>query len=144
MEFELIKDFQYTNSEMQIMTLPKGTVLKKSGEYFSFFIRKKEYKIDKRVVENNPDHFKKIDILTQLQDIIKKNKSSNSPKLAKLIFDFLQKQVLSESELVDYDTVEIMLNACRLQYKTTHDEKWLIPFEKVEWDADSDGVYKRL
>lgn len=143
MAFELIQDFQYTNTEMEIMSLPKGTKIeKKVGDHYIFHIRKKEYRLDKRIVENNPLHFKKVDLTTQIQEILKKNKNHNSPKLAKIVVEFIETVYMSNMELVDLDILETMLNACRLKFKETQDDKWLIPLKELNWGADADGVFK--
>lgn len=141
--FILKKDFQYTTSDDQILTLNVGTKIdSKDGDHYIITKGRKEYKINKSIVENNPEFFEKVDLQTQLQAILKKNSKRTSPKTAEIIHDYLTDEYFYNKELVENDLLETMLDACRLQYMSTEDDKWLIPIQRLGWNIDSKGVFK--
>ena len=141
--FILKKDFQHTTSDNKILSLDIGTKLdSKRGDYYIISKARKEYEIHKDIVENNPEFFEKIDLQTQLQAILKKNSKRTSPKTAEILFEFLENEYFSGKELVEEELIRTMLDACRLQYIETEDEKWLIPIQRLGWGVDGKGVFK--
>ena len=90
MTYELIKEFTYTNAEKQIMTIAKGTKLEFKDNGFLIKVKTKIYKLDKDIVEKNPDYFQKMDTLVELTEMIRKNRKTTAPKLAKMIDAFYQ------------------------------------------------------
>lgn len=139
----LKQDFQYTTSTKQILSLKIGTKIdKKDGDHYVVSKARKEYKIHQDIVENNPEFFEKQDLRTQLQDILKKNSKRTAPKTAEILELFLLEEYLFEKELVDIALVKQMLDACRLMYMETEEEKWLEPIHKLGWNVDAKGVFK--
>jgi len=141
--FILKQDFQHLDSTNQLHILKAGTRIDKlEGNFYLIIKSRKKLQIPKDVVEKNPDFFEKIDLRTQLQNIIKKNKSRTAPKLAEIIELFLEDEYFSGKDLVDIDTLRVMLEACRQKYMETEDDTWLEPIQKLGWNADGKGVYK--
>jgi hypothetical protein len=48
------------------------------------------------MITSNPDYFKKTDTLTELTELIRKNKTCTAPKLAKMIMDFYEETVFPD------------------------------------------------
>lgn len=139
----LKQDFQYTTSTKQILLLKAGTKIdKKNGDHYVISKARKEYRIPKDIVETNPDFFEKQDLRSQLQDILKTNSKRTAPKTAEILEDFLVNQYLFEKELVEIDLIKDMLEACRLMYMETKEDKWLEPIHKLGWNVDAKGVFR--
>lgn len=142
MAYELIKDFQYINDKKQILTLPKGTKVENEVDnFFIFKVKGKTLSLEKDLVMTNPEFFKKIDWVIELAEILKKNRKSTSPKLAKTIGEFVEKEVLKNHEVVPQPLLLIMMEACRIQYYSIKDETFLEPIIKMDWSYNEKGVY---
>ena len=63
-------------------------------------------------------------------------------KLSEILVEFIEKEILAEKELVEDETMKVLLEACRQQYLSSMEDKWLIPIHKFGWDVDSKGVFK--
>lgn len=143
MIYILTKDFQHTTSDGQILFLKKGSKIdRKDGDDYIITQSRKEYRIKAVIVEKNPDFFEKIDLKSQLQTVLKENSKRTIPKTAEILCEFINTEILSGKTLIDDDIIKIMLDCCRLQYISTKDDKYLIPFKKLGWNIDSKGVYK--
>lgn len=142
MAYELVKDFQYINEKKQILTLPKGTKVENEKEGFYIFkVRGKTLSLEKDLVIANPEYFKKIDWITEVAEILKKNRKTTSPKLAKIIGEYVNKEVLKGHELVTEQLLTIMLEACRIQYYSLKDESFLEPIKKLGWSYNEKGIF---
>src|SRR6478735_1965315 len=143
MIYILIQDFQHTTSDGQILLLKKGAKIdRRENDYYIISLSRKEYKIKAIIVEKNPLFFHKVDLKTQILSILKTNNKRTAPKLAELLSDFFIKEHLEGKDYVDVENLRIMLEACRLQYLLTKDEKWLLPIHNLKWDVDVNGVFK--
>lgn len=141
--YVLKQDFQHLTSTKQILTLKTGTKIDtKEGDFYIITKSRKKYQIHKDIVENNPDFFEKVDLKTQIQDILKKNNKRTAPKMADILHEFLSEEYLFNKEIVDIDQVEVMLEACRQQYIATEEDKWLLPISRLGWSVDGKGVFK--
>ena len=142
MAYELVQDFQYTNDKKQILTLKKGTKLETEVDGFYIFkVQGRTMSLERDLVINNPDFFKKIDWVVDLAEVLKKNRKATSPKLAKIIGEYVQTNVLEGHEMVPHELMEIMMEACRIQYYDTKDENYLRPIKKMGWAYNEKGVY---
>lgn len=144
--FNLMQDFHYTSSDGQIIILKKGTKIEKrdsvSGDYI-FILNKIEFKIKAIVVESNPTYFQKIDIKTKLTNLLKLNSKRTAPKLAEILIEFIDQEYFSGgNQLLDIETIKTVLDASRLQYISSKEEKWLIPLKKLGWKANEKGIFK--
>jgi hypothetical protein len=139
----LIKDFQYTNQEKQIMTLSVGTKLEvETNGFFHFKLKGKEYRVEKVIVVNNPEFFKKVDFLSLLIDLLKREKKKTAPKLAESIEQLVLDEVLADNTLVNPNTEMIMVKACYKMYVSTKNEEYLEPLTELGYYWDEKGVYK--
>ncbi len=145
MVYLLIQDFQHTTSDGQILTLKKGTKIdRKDGDDYVINVFSKEYRIKSVIVENNPTFFEKTDLKAQLQALLKSNSKRTTPKLAEILADFFEHTYIGKNkQVVDIDILETALDACRLQFIETKEDKFLRPIEKLGWDVDSKGVFKK-
>ncbi len=144
MAYELIQDFQYTTTQKQILKLEKGTRLDEEDKnFFIIKIKNTIFKLEKDIVINNPEYFKKVDWNTEISEIIKKNKKATSPKLASLITTYISESFLKDNTIVAEDLLFTMMDACRIQYYSLKDEKYLEPINKLGWFYNEKGVYKK-
>jgi hypothetical protein len=143
MIYILKKDFQHTASDGVILFLKVGTKIdRKDGDEYIITQARKEFRIKAVIVENNPTFFEKIDLKAQLTTLCKINVKRTAPKMAEILVDFIDKEILADKELVDNEQMKVVLEACRLQYISTKEDKWLIPIQKLGWSVDSKGVFK--
>ena len=141
--YVLTQDFQYTTSNNKILTLKSGTKIdKKEGDHYIISKARTEYKIHKDIVDNNPDIFEQVNLQTQIQEILKKNSKSTSPKTAKILHNFLVEEHFYGKDLVEIDDLKVMLDACRMMYMETENDKWLEPIQHLGWNVDAKGVFK--
>jgi hypothetical protein len=106
MSYELIEDYQCINSKKQICVVSKGTKISKEvNGFFEVTSKKDNILIEKDIVVNNPQYFKKIDLVTELADILKKNKKSTAPKLAKIVSDYFQELLSNSGYSLDGTTI---------------------------------------
>ena len=125
------------------MTLKKGTKIeRKDGDEYVIPLARKEYRIKSVIVENNPNFFEKIDMKVQIFNLLKLNNKRTMSKLSEILVEFIEKEILAEKELVEDETMKVLLEACRQQYLSSMEDKWLIPIHKFGWDVDSKGVFK--
>ncbi len=145
MVYKIIKDFNHTTSEDKILTLKEGTAIdrKEGEEYIIKQGRQKELRVKASLIENNPDYFEKVDLNSRLLALLKKAKPKTVNKTVNVVTDFLDEEYLKGKDLVDEDILSIALDACRLQFITTEDKKWLVPIQELDWDIDAKGVYKK-
>jgi len=143
MIYILIQDFQHTTSDGQILTLKKGTKIeRKEGDEYVISLSRKEYRIKGVIVEKNPTFFEKVDLKAQIANLLKENNKRTIPKTAEILTEFFENEFLKDKELVDFEILKTTLEACRLQYIATKEDKWLMPIQKLKWNLDSKGVYK--
>lgn len=143
MIYVLIQDFQHTASDGQILTLKKGIKIdRKEGDEYVISQARKEYRIKSVIVENNPTFFEKVDLKSQILNILKVNSKRTAPKTAEILSEFFEKEYLGDKELVDIDTLKITLDACRQMWLATKEDKWLLPIHNLKWNVDSKGVFK--
>ena len=143
MIYILIQDFQHTTSDGQILTLKKGTKIeRKEGDEYVISLSRKEYRIKGVIVEKNPTFFEKVDLKAQITNLLKENNKRTIPKTAEILTEFFETEFLKDKELVDFEILKTTLEACRLQYIATKEDKWLMPIQKLKWNLDSKGVYK--
>ena len=144
MAYELIKDFQYTNEDNKILTLPQGTLLEMVVDNnYIFKIKTRDYKLEQTIVENNPTFFKKRTVGVLLTELIKKNKKRTAPKLSEMIIDeIINKELVKGREFITLDSVEIVVKACYLKFKDSNKEEYLIPIHELGYGIDSDGLFK--
>jgi hypothetical protein len=141
MIYILIQDFQHTTSDGQILTLKKGVKIdRKELDEYVISQARKEYRIKAAIVENNPNFFEKVDLKSQILNVLKQKRTA--PKTAELLSEFFEKEFLGDKELVDIDTLKTALEACRQMYITTQNDMWLVPIHKLKWNVDSKGVFK--
>lgn len=140
----LKQEFQYTTSEGVILTLKVGTKIdRKEGDEYVISQLRKEYRLQAIIVENNPNFFEKVDLKSQLTTLCKAESKRTAPKMAEILVDFINKEVIGTKDLVEEKTIETMLEACRLMYLSTKEDKWLVPFKDLNWVADAKGVSKK-
>lgn len=143
MIYILLQDFQHTTSDGQILTLKKGVKIdRKEGDEYVIISARKEYRIKATIIENNPNFFEKVDLKSQLVNLLKANSKRTIPKTADILSDFFEKEFLSDKELVEYEILKTALDACRLMFLSTKEDKWLIPIQNLGWTADAKGVSK--
>ena len=143
----LINDFQHISSDGKIELLKTNTkIQERDGNFYLIKINRKTLRLNKEIVENTPNYFKKVDLRTSIQDILKKNNKSKSPKLSQLIVEYLDNDYFHGKELIEDDVVKVMLDACRLMFKETEDEKWIEPIDHMidkGWLVDAKGISKQ-
>lgn len=145
MIYLLIQDFQHTTSDGQILCLKKGTKIdRKENDEYVISLARKEYRIKSIIVEKNPTFFEKVDLKSQITNILKLNNKRTIPKTAEILSEFFDKEFLNDKDLIDKDVLKIALEACRLQYISSKEEKWLYPIHIMNWDVDAKGVYKKI
>lgn len=143
MLYKIIQDFQYLNSENVISVLKKGlTIDRRDGQDYIISALRKDIRINVSIVESNPNFFEKTDIKSQLTTIIKESKGKSVLKTVDVLDNFINDEVINNKILVSYDLLSEMLDACRLMYKNTENEKWLLPINKLGWSVDENTVYK--
>jgi hypothetical protein len=143
MLYIIIQDFQHTTSDGAILTLKKGVKIdSKDGDEYVISQARKEYRIKSVIVENNPTFFEKVDLKSQILGILKENSKRTMPKTAEILTEFVEKEFLSDKELVEFDTLKVTLEACRQMYISTQNDMWLVPIHKLKWNVDSKGVFK--
>ena len=142
MLYNIIQDFQHTTSDGVILTLKKGTkIIRKENDDYIISMSKKEFRIRSIIVENNPLFFQKVDLKSRILVLLKENTKRTMPKMAEILSDFIDTE-FSEENSVNDDILKISLEACRLMYINTKDDKWLVPIHKLGWDVDNNGVFK--
>lgn len=142
MAYELVQDFQYINDKKQILTLPKGTKVENEKDgFFIFKVRGKTLSLEMELVMSNPEFFKKTDWVIDLAELLKKNRKATSPRLAKMIGDFVVSDVMKGQTLVNEAILHTMMEACRIQYYSIKDESFLEPIKKLGWSYNERGVY---
>jgi len=145
MRFEVIKDFQYTNEKMQIMVLPKNqTIEKYDQDTYIFKIRSKTYQIPAAIIENNPSFFKGVNWREDLLKEMKKNKRSTTAAIHKQIVEYIDNEVLFEKEIVDYETMNDLLEIIKEKYNLTGDKYYLDLFDRVGWTFDENKIWKKF
>jgi hypothetical protein len=142
MLYNIIQDFQHTTSDGVILTLKKGTKIdKKDNDDYIISMSKKEFRIRSIIVENNPLFFQRVDLKSRILSLLKENTKRTMPKTAEILADFMESEFSSENTVSD-DILKTTLEACRLMYISTKDDKWLIPIHKLGWDVDNNGVFR--
>lgn len=143
--YKLINDFQHTDSTGKIMVLKAGVLIERlEGINYIFKLNKKEYKINKNIVESNPDYFERIDFETILVDYLKKNSKRPYKKIAEGITELIEDEYIKEREIVDSSSLKIALQACLLMYQADQNRDWIKAIDSLGYDMDDNGeLYKK-
>jgi hypothetical protein len=140
MLYKLKKDFQHTNTAGQIQLLNAGAKIdKKEGDSYIIKQGNKILYIDAKIVEANPDFFEKVDFRSQLTVLLKTNNTRTAPKLAEIVENFIETNLLDNKQIVDNNDISLLLSASKEMYSTTNDEKYLAVIKKLGWGLDAQG-----
>jgi SMC interacting uncharacterized protein involved in chromosome segregation len=86
-----IKEFQYLSPDKKIFILKLGTIL---NEYV-YNVKGEDIKIDRDIIDNNPDFFELVDWKAELHSFIKTNKLPSPKTLANKLIPFMEDMILS-------------------------------------------------
>ena len=141
--FILTKEFQYTDSTHAITILPAGTRFEQEVDgQLHFTINRKRFALDKQVALANPQFFKQVDFRTRLTELLKAEKATRTaPKLAELVHELVETELLRGNVLVPTVTLDLMVDACYHQYLRTADPADLIPLKDLGYTWDDKGYY---
>ena len=89
---KIIKDFQFTTQDKKIFTLKAGIYL----EDYKYVNKNDSIKVDKDIVDNNPEYFSLIDWRMELQSYLRSNKIPQPGQLAKKIIPFIENMILNK------------------------------------------------
>jgi len=98
---KLLSDYQYTSSDKKIFLIKSGTIL----EEYVYKLKNESIKIDKEVVDANPQLFCLLDWKTELLTYIKTNKLPTPAVLTKKLIPFIEEMVLSS---IPQGTVQVV------------------------------------
>ena len=140
--FILSKEFQYTDSTHAITVLPAGTRFEQEvGGQLHFTINRKRFSLDKQIALANPQFFKEVNFRTRLTELLKTEKNRTAPKLAELVNELVESEVLRGNVLVPAETLDLLVDACYHQYLRTADPADLAPLQTLGYTWDANGYY---
>jgi hypothetical protein len=142
MAYELIEDFQWVNSKKQISIISKGVNLGNEVDgYFEIKIKGNLFRIEKDIVLNNPQYFKKVDLVSEVTDILKNNKKTTAPRLAKILADYIDESVLNGKTLVDTEKLVVVLTTLKELYFDTNIQSYGELINSLGYTYDRYRVY---
>ena len=90
---KILKDFQLLTSDKKIIILKTGSLL----EGYKYTTKNDSVKLDRDIVESNPDYFLLLDCKVELVNVMKAAKIQTPAIIAKKIMPFLEEILLSSS-----------------------------------------------
>ena len=94
---KVIKEFQYLSPEKKIFILKIGTIL----EEYIYKVKDELIKIDRDIIDNNPEFFENIDWKSELMSYMKMNKMPQPSQLGKKLIPFIEDMILSSMSTSD-------------------------------------------
>jgi hypothetical protein len=96
-KFKLLSDYQYVSSEKRIFLIKAGTII----EDYAFKTKGVDIKIDKEIVDVNPQLFQLLDWKTELLSHLKVSKIAQPSQVSKKLIPFIEDILLSTSNSSD-------------------------------------------
>ena len=90
---KISKDFQLLTSDKKIVILKAGSLL----ENYKYTTKNDQIKVDRDIVDSNPDFFLLLDWKVELVNVMKQNKIQTPAVIAKKIIPFLEEIIMSSS-----------------------------------------------
>ena len=97
LKHKLLTDFQYLSDDKKIITLKSGSII----EEYNFNLKGESIKIDKEIIDANPEIFSIVDWKSELLTFIKSNKLPQPAILTKKITPFIEDMILSSMSKSD-------------------------------------------
>lgn len=134
-------DFQYTDNNSGTIFILKPGVEFNYLDKMNYIFKhgRKEYKIQKSILENNPTFFEMVNFEVLLIDLLKKINTKSYKKKAEDIIELIDDNYIGDREIVDKTALKTTLKACLCQYQTTNDSEWLKPIDDLGYTIDDDG-----
>lgn len=99
---KISKDFQLLTSDKKIVILKAGSLL----ENYKYTTKNDQVKVDRDIVDSNPDFFLLLDWKVELVNVMKQNKIQTPAVIAKKIIPFLEEIIMSSSSSGSSDLSE--------------------------------------
>lgn len=101
---KISKDFQLLTGDKKIVILKAGSLL----ENYKYTTKNDQVKVDRDIVDSNPDFFLLLDWKVELVNVMKQNKIQTPAVIAKKIIPFLEEIIMSSSGSGSSDPSEEM------------------------------------
>ena len=135
-----IKEFQYLSPDKKIFILKLGTIL---NEYV-YNVKGEDVKIDRDIIDNNPDFFELVDWKAELHSLIKINKLPSPKTLANKLIPFMEDMILSSMSKDDGIQVdEYRLKEIENKESELNSREKVIESKEEEIDIRLNRVEKR-
>lgn len=92
---KILKDFQFLTEDKKIVVLKTGSIL----EEYRYGTKSDFIRIDKEIVDSNPEFFSPIDWKQELLANLKQNKITQPAQVAKKIIPFIEDMIISQESL---------------------------------------------
>lgn len=105
---KIVSDYQFVTTDKKIITIKSGTII----EDFIFKTKSESIKIDRDIIDNNPQYFQVIDWKFELLTYLKQNKIPQPAVLSKKLIPFIEETfiILTNSiPSIDEDEYKIRL-----------------------------------
>jgi len=132
---KILKDFQLLTSDKKIVILKSGSIL----EEYKYGTKSDSIKVDRTIVDSNPDFFQLIDWKIEIVNYMKQQKIAQPAQLAKKLIPFLEDMVLSNEGVGDNIDSQVV-EALEQEYK---EKQRRLKEKEIEWDAKYEKVLKR-
>ncbi len=96
-KFKLLSDYQYVSSDKRIFLIKAGTII----EDYTFKTKGVDIKIDKEIVDVNPQLFQLLDWKTELLSHLKVSKIPQPAQVSKKLIPFIEDIILSTTSSSD-------------------------------------------
>lgn len=133
----VLKDFPYIAPNKKIITLEKGTIL--TDFTYEFKEDGDKIKLDRDIIDNNPDFFLLLDWRDELHSYIKVNKFKSPKTLAKKLEPFIDEMIISSME--DEDSTEGVMDKDRL--RELEDREYKVERLERELSSKEDEIKNR-
>lgn len=130
---KVLKDFQLLTPDKKIVVLKSGSIL----EEYKYGSKTDFIKVERAIIDNNPDFFQLIDWKIELVNVMKAAKIAQPGIIAKKIIPFIDEMVLSES-------AEVSTSSDAEKLEEEYKEKLRKLKEKeIDYDAKFEKLLRR-
>lgn len=157
-KFKLISDYQYVSGDKRIFLIKAGTII----EDYTFKTKGVDIKIDKEIVDVNPQLFQLLDWKTELLSHLKVSKIAQPAQVSKKLIPFIEDILLSTTPISDNsddkynDILELENNIKRRESRVIDNEEDInirtkalerrestIKSELIEFDKKDDNLREK-